>query len=172
MIELGIDKDKLLAAIQPDIANDASLRASAGIDELATAILALDGVQECDLAVALVRADARRTDAFCVTLGEALDPAQSATPAQSADKQPTADTSLRIIAEIVESLLMLAPAERGTVAKELAEADAAQADEFAVQLLASVDAVEDSRYVRMWKRIIASINADEHDYEAQIAGAQ
>ena len=83
-----------------------------------------------------------------------------------------ADTSLRIIAEIVESLLILTPAERGTVAKELAEADAVKADEFAVQLLASVDAVEDARYVRMWKRIIASINADEHDYEAQIAGAQ
>ncbi len=82
------------------------------------------------------------------------------------------DTSLRIIAEIVESLLILTPAERGTVAKELAEADAVKADEFAVQLLASVDAVEDSRYVRMWKRIIASINADEHDYEAQTAGAQ
>ena len=32
------------------------------------------------------------------------------------------DTSLRIIAEIVEGLLMLTPAERGTVAKEFAEA--------------------------------------------------
>lgn len=83
-----------------------------------------------------------------------------------------ADTSLRIIAEIVESLLMLTSAERGSVAKEMAEADAVKADEFAVQLLASVDSVEDARYTRMWKRIIASINADEHDYEAQIAGAQ
>lgn len=163
MNEIKFDKDELLAAIQADIANDTSLRASAEIDELATAILALDGVQECDLVAAFVRADPRRADAFLVTLAEALEPAQSAS---------APETSLRIIAEIVESLLILTPAERGTVAKELAEADAAQADEFAVQLLASVDAVEDSRYVRMWKRIIASINADEHDYEAKIASAQ
>ena len=54
------------------------------IDELVTAILALDGVQECDLAVALVRADARRADEFCVTLGEALKPAQSAVQSPSA----------------------------------------------------------------------------------------
>ncbi len=159
MNELKFNTVELIAAIRADMDTDNSER----INELAGAILALDGVQECDLAVALVRADDRRADQFCVTLCEALDPAQSAS---------APDTSLRIIAEIVESLLMLAPAERGTVAKELAEADAAQADEFAVQLLASVDAVEDSRYVRIWKRIIASINADEHDCEAQIAGAQ
>lgn len=166
MSEIKFNKDELLAAIQTDIANDASLRASAGIDELATAILALDGVQECDLAVAMVRADARRADEFCVTLGEALDPAQSATPAQSADKQPTADTSLRIIAEIVESLLLLTPAERSTVAKEMAEADAVKADEFAVMLTRQATAV---RLRRMLRGIF---DVDEHDYEAQIAGAQ
>ena len=158
MNELKFNTVELIAAIRADMDADNSVC----INKLVGAIFALDGVQECDLAVAMVRADARRADQFCVTLGEALDPAQSSTP----------NTSLRIIAEIVESLLILTPAERGTVAKELAEADAVKADEFAVQLLASVDAVEDARYVRMWKRIIASINADEHDYEAQIAGAQ
>lgn len=77
-----------------------------------------------------------------------------------------ADTSLRIIAEIVESLLILTPAERGTVAKELAEADAAQADEFAVMLTRQATAV---RLRRMLRGIF---DVDEHDYEAQIAGAQ
>lgn len=159
MNELKFNKDELIAAIKADMDADNSVC----INKLVGAIFALDGVQECDLAVAMVRADARRADEFFVTLGEALDPAQSAS---------APETSLRIIAEIVESLLILTPADRATVAKELAEADAERADEFAVQLLASVDAVEDARYVRMWKRIIASINADEHDYEAQIAGAQ
>ena len=157
MSEIKFNKAELIAAIQADIANDASLRASAGIDELATAILALDGVQECDLPVALVRADARRTDAFCVTLGEALDPAQSAS---------APETSLRIIAEIVESLLLLTPAERGTVAKELAEADAAQAEEFAVMLTRQATAVRLKRMLR------GVFDVDEHDYEAQIAAAQ
>lgn len=77
-----------------------------------------------------------------------------------------ADTSLRIIAEIVESLLILTPAERGTVAKELAEADAAQADEFAMMLTRQATAV---RLKRMLRGIF---DVDEHDYEAQIAGAQ
>ena len=77
-----------------------------------------------------------------------------------------ADTSLRIIAEIVESLLILTPAERGTVAKELAEADAVKADEFAVMLTRQATAV---RLRRMLRGIF---DVDEHDYEAQIAGAQ
>ena len=47
-------------------------------DTLLAALLALDGMQECDLIAAFVRADPRRADAFCVTLAEALDPAQSA----------------------------------------------------------------------------------------------
>lgn len=76
------------------------------------------------------------------------------------------DTSLRIIAEIVESLLILTPAERGTVAKELAEADAVKADEFAVMLTRQATAV---RLKRMLRGIF---DVDEHDYEAQIAGAQ
>ena len=157
MNEIKFDKDELLAAIQADIANDTSLRASAEIDELATAILALDGVQECDLVAAFVRADPRRADAFLVTLAEALEPAQSAS---------APETSLRIIAEIVESLLMLTPAERGTVAKELAEADAERADEFAMMLTRQATAV---RLKRMLRGIF---DVDEHDYEAQIAGAQ
>ena len=48
------------------------------IDTILAALLALDGVQECDLIAAFVRADPRRADAFCVTLAEALEPAQSA----------------------------------------------------------------------------------------------
>ena len=76
------------------------------------------------------------------------------------------DTSLRIIAEIVESLLILTPAERGTVAKELAEAVPALADEFAVMLTRHATAV---RLKRMLRGIF---DVDEHDYEAQIAGAQ
>ena len=76
------------------------------------------------------------------------------------------DTSLRIIAEIVESLLLLTPAERGTVAKELAEADAERADEFAMMLTRQATAV---RLKRMLRGIF---DVDEHDYEAQIAGAQ
>lgn len=76
------------------------------------------------------------------------------------------ETSLRIIAEIVESLLLLTPAERGTVAKELAEADPALADEFAVMLTRQATAV---RLRRMLRGIF---DVDEHDYEAQIAGAQ
>ncbi len=47
-------------------------------DTLLAALLSLDGVQECDLIAAFVRADPRRADAFCVTLAEALEPAQSA----------------------------------------------------------------------------------------------
>lgn len=75
-----------------------------------------------------------------------------------------ADTSLRIIAEIVESLLILTPAERGTVAKELAEADAVKADEFAVMLTRQATAVRLKRMLRGF--------FDVDDYEAQIAGAQ
>ena len=48
------------------------------IDTILAALLSLDGVQECDLVAAFVRADPRRADAFCVTLAEALEPAQSA----------------------------------------------------------------------------------------------
>ena len=48
------------------------------IDTLLAALLALDGMQECDLIAAFVRADPRRADAFLVTLAEALEPAQSA----------------------------------------------------------------------------------------------
>lgn len=48
------------------------------VDTLLAALLSLDGVQECDLVAAFVRADPRRADAFCVTLAEALEPAQSA----------------------------------------------------------------------------------------------
>lgn len=48
------------------------------IDTILAALLALDGMQECDLIAAFVRADPRRADAFCVTLAEALEPAQSA----------------------------------------------------------------------------------------------
>lgn len=48
------------------------------IDTLLAVLLSLDGVQECDLVAAFVRADPRRADAFFVTLAEALDPAQSA----------------------------------------------------------------------------------------------
>ena len=125
------------------------------IDTILDALLALDGAQECDLVAAFVRADPRRADAFLVTLAEALEPAQSAS---------APETSLRIIAEIVESLLILTPAERGTVAKELAEADAAQADEFAVMLTRQATAV---RLKRMLRGIF-----DVDDYEAQIAGAQ
>ena len=76
------------------------------------------------------------------------------------------DTSLRIIAEIVESLIVLTPAERGTVAKELAEADPAMADEFAVMLTRQATAV------RLKKMLRGIFDVDEHDYEAQIAGAQ
>ena len=76
------------------------------------------------------------------------------------------DTSLRIIAEIVESLLLLTPADRATVAKELAEADAAQAEEFAVMLTRQATAVRLKRMLR------GVFDVDEHDYEAQIAGAQ
>lgn len=47
-------------------------------DTLLAALLSLDGVRECDLIAAFVRADPRRADAFCVTLAEALEPAQSA----------------------------------------------------------------------------------------------
>lgn len=48
------------------------------VDTILAALLSLDGVQECDLVAAFVRADPRRADAFCVTLAEALEPAQSA----------------------------------------------------------------------------------------------
>lgn len=39
---------------------------------LATALLGLDGVQQCDLAAEMARHDPRATDAFCVTLGQAV----------------------------------------------------------------------------------------------------
>ena len=55
-----------------------SLTPAGAVDTLLAALLALDGVQECDLIAAFVRADPRRADAFCVTLAEALEPAQSA----------------------------------------------------------------------------------------------
>lgn len=38
--------------------------------------LALDGQQECDLAVAMAKADERRADEFSTTLGEAVQPTQ------------------------------------------------------------------------------------------------
>jgi len=71
------------------------------------------------------------------------------------------DTSLRIIAEIVEGLLMLTPAERGTVAKEFAEADPALADEFATMIERQCQA---ARLRRMLKSIF---DVDDYDYEAQ-----
>lgn len=48
------------------------------VGTLLAALLALDGMQECDLIAAFVRADPRRADAFCVMLGEALQSAQPA----------------------------------------------------------------------------------------------
>lgn len=55
-----------------------SLTPVSTVDTLLAALLALDGMQECDLIAAFVRADPRRADTFLVTLAEALDPAQSA----------------------------------------------------------------------------------------------
>ncbi len=40
---------------------------------LATVLLSLDGVQECDLAAEMARRDPKATDAFCVTLGQAVE---------------------------------------------------------------------------------------------------
>jgi len=60
------------------------------------------------------------------------------------------ESSTLIIAEIVESLLLLTPAERATVAKELAEADAALAEDFAAMITIGCQAV---RLKRMLKSV-------------------
>ena len=48
----------------------------------------LDGMQECDLAAAMVRAEARRADGFFTTLGMALDAVQSPQYNSDADMAP------------------------------------------------------------------------------------
>ena len=53
-------------------ADEAQMPASPDIDALADTLLALDGLQQCDLAAALVRRDPHAADALSTTIGDAV----------------------------------------------------------------------------------------------------
>lgn len=59
-------------AVYPHVVRADDAPTSPDIDALADTLLALDGVQQCDLAAALVRRDPHAADALSTTIGDAV----------------------------------------------------------------------------------------------------
>lgn len=88
---------------------------------------------------------------------EALeDASQPPVPPPASDPSPgevAASVNFEIVAEVVESLIIMAPAERAAVAKELAEYDRDLSDQFAGMLL---DAGYEHSHAATLKRMVTS----------------
>lgn len=102
--------------------------------------MALDGQRECDLAVAMANADERRADQFSTTLGEAVQPAQSA----------AACPAWRIL-EASATISLLTPDELTEFARQLVAADAPQADRL-------IDALIDAFEIQPRKKAVRRDN--------------
>ena len=97
-------------------------------DALADALLALDGVQQCDLAAALARRNPRMADALSTTIGDAVAAGLGLT------RSPTGPA----IDEAVQIILALTTAELATFAQRLAVANSPHAYTVADAILDAV----------------------------------